>query len=57
MIQITVVYSADHRITIYRNGVRYESYLPETTGPKGLLQTFPAQESRVVFGKGLEGGD
>ena len=56
VIQITVVYSADHRITIYRNGVRYESYLPETTGPKGLLQTFPAQESRVVFGKGLEGG-
>ena len=55
LIHVVVVYSADHRITIYRNGLQYDSYIPETTGPKGQLQTFAAEESRVRFGKGLLG--
>ena len=55
LIHVAVVYSADNQITIYRNGLKYDSYIPDPNGTKGLLQTFEAQHSAIVFGKGLVG--
>ena len=55
LIHVAVVYGADHRITIYRQGRKYDSYVPDPNGTKGLLQTFASRHSAVVFGKGLVG--
>ena len=52
VVQIALVYSEDDRITLFRNGILYGSYLPETIGYKGDLQTFPAEASTIVFGRG-----
>lgn len=47
---LAITYAADGRISVFRNGVPYgESYVPE--GNEGAsLRTFPAEQSRVLFG-------
>ncbi len=55
LIHVAVAYSIDNRITIYRNGLKYSSYIPDPNGTKGLLQTFKSEESTIAFGKGLVG--
>ncbi len=54
IIHLAAVYSADNRISLYRNGVVYgEPYLPEFQGPEGKLQVFPAGDARIKFGGGF----
>ena len=52
VIHLAVVYSPDHRVTLYRNGAEYGSYRPETMGVKGQLQTFASGRTTLVFGRG-----
>ncbi len=52
VVQVSLVYSADDRIALYQNGIPYGSYLPETIGHYGNLQTFPSESSTIVFGNG-----
>ncbi len=50
LIQVVAVYSADHLISIYRNGVMYgKPYLPKISDPGGKLQMFPAGKAVVKF--------
>ena len=54
-VHVAVVYSPDNRITLYRDGRPYgASYTP--TGADGVLQTFAANEARVLLGKRHTGG-
>jgi hypothetical protein len=49
LVHLAIVYSADHRIGVYRNGVPYgPAYVP--TGPKAGLQTYAAHDAHVLFG-------
>lgn len=48
-VHLAVVYHADHRIAVYRNGKPYgDSYVP--TGPNAVLRTFAPGSSRILFG-------
>jgi hypothetical protein len=49
LVHLAIVYGADHRIGVYRNGVPYApAYVP--AGPKATLQTYAANESHILFG-------
>ncbi len=50
LIQIAIVYHADNRIEIYRNGKPYApAYLP--SGSNGTLRTYPAGKAHLLFGQ------
>lgn len=54
-VHLAVVYSADHRITLYRDGVPYGTgYTP--AGRQGSLRTFEAGAARVLLGLRHTGG-
>jgi hypothetical protein len=49
LIHVAIVYGADSRIAVYRNGVAYaDAYLP--AGTDATLRTYAADESRVLIG-------
>jgi hypothetical protein len=49
-VQMMIVYHADNRIEMYRNGNPYASaYTP--VGTEGTLRTYPAGESHLLFGQ------
>jgi hypothetical protein len=49
IVHIAIVYHADNRIAVYRNGVLYaEPYVPR--GTDATLRTYPANESHVLLG-------
>ncbi len=49
-VQVAIVYTADDRIRIYRNGQPYgKAYLPEPGTPAAKLQTFFAADAIVRF--------
>ena len=49
LIHLAIVYSADNRIALYRNGEPYGSpYTPE--GDRSTLRSYPADSARVLFG-------
>ncbi len=55
LVHLAVVYSADNRIAIYRNGVPYgDPYQP--AGANAGLRTFAAGESHVLLGMRHTGG-
>ena len=54
-LHLAIVYGSQDRISIYRQGKPYASYVPDREGPGSKLQIFRAGEDRVRFGR-LEGG-
>lgn len=49
LVHVALAHRTDHSIRLYRNGLPYGSaYIP--SGPKAALPTYPAGESRVLFG-------
>ncbi len=55
LVHLAIVYAADGKIGVYRNGVPYaEAYQPG--GGNGTLRTYPAGEGRVLLGQRHEGG-
>jgi Protein of unknown function (DUF1553)/Protein of unknown function (DUF1549)/Concanavalin A-like lectin/glucanases superfamily len=49
LVHIAVVYDADNRIQMYRNGMPYgEAYFP--TGSNSTLRTFAAGKAHILFG-------
>ncbi|MBI3416069.1 MAG: DUF1553 domain-containing protein [Verrucomicrobia bacterium] len=49
LLHVAIVYEANNRITVYRNGVSYaDAYTP--TGEQTSLHEFPAEKSRVLIG-------
>jgi hypothetical protein len=54
LVHVAVVYSADNRIALYRNGVAYgAAYTP---AGDAALRTYPAADARVLIGKRHTGG-
>ncbi|MEN9678135.1 MAG: hypothetical protein RIS76_4031 [Verrucomicrobiota bacterium] len=52
LVHLAAVYSADNRVTLYRNGEPYgQPYTPSTP-----IQTFKAGDARVVLGRRHQGG-
>jgi hypothetical protein len=48
LVHVAIVYGADSRITVYRNGVPYgASYVP---GSEGGLRTYAARDGHILFG-------
>jgi mono/diheme cytochrome c family protein len=49
LVHVAIVYAADDSVTVYRNGVAYgAAYVPK--GDNATLRSYPARESRVLFG-------
>ncbi|MBX3747951.1 MAG: DUF1553 domain-containing protein [Verrucomicrobiae bacterium] len=54
-VHLAIVYSADHQIAVYRNGVPYgTAYTP--SGSQGTLRTFETGAARVLLGLRHTGG-
>ena len=54
LVHFAIVYSADNKIVLYRNGVVYSAYTP--TGTDAALQTYAPHEARVLIGLRHTGG-